>query len=214
MFDNDADRKLREAMVADQLAGRGISDPRVLAAMREVSRAEFVPEEIRARAYDDGALPIECDQTISQPLIVAMMTAALALRGTERVLEVGTGSGYQAAVLSRLAGEVVTIERHEPLHRTAAARLRSLGCGNVLALLGDGTRGCPERAPYDGILVTAATAAVPPALLEQLADGGRLVIPLGDADSQELTLFERHGDRCRRRMLTRCRFVPLIAEAR
>ncbi len=195
-------------MVRRQLSGRGIEDERVLAAMAEVPRELFVPEDLRRRAYRDGALRIGEGQTISQPWIVACMAQALELKGDERVLEVGAGSGYAAAVLSRLCAEVVTIERYESLAREAAARLAELGYDNVEVRHGDGTRGAPDRAPFQGISVTATAAdEPPPALLEQLAEGGTLVCPVARG-SRELLIRVRDG---REETLADVRFVPLVA---
>ena len=202
--------ELREQMVIDQLEAGGIRDSRVLQAMRQIPREAFVPQELRAEAYFDGALPIDCEQTISQPLIVAMMSEALELDGSRRVLEIGTGSGYQAAVLSQLAADVISIERHAALADVASARLTRLGCENVTVFVGDGTLGCPERASFDRITVTAAADCVPPALLEQLVDGGRLIIPLGDPSVQTLTLVCKIDGQIVERNLTSCRFVPLV----
>jgi protein-L-isoaspartate(D-aspartate) O-methyltransferase len=184
----------RERMVRDQIAIRGVRDPAVLAAMRQVPREEFVGPELRRRAYDDSPLPIEDDQTISQPYIVALMSEALGLVGTERVLEVGTGSGYGAAVLGRLAREVYTIERHPMLADRAASRLAGLGFCNVHVSVGDGTLGLPEQAPFEAVVVTASGPRVPPALLEQLAIGGRIVIPVGEhQDHQRLMRIDRQS---------------------
>ena len=195
-------------MVRRQLSGRGIEDERVLAAMAEVPRELFVPEELRRRAYRDGALRIGEGQTISQPWIVACMAQALELTGDERVLEVGAGSGYAAAVLSRLCAEVVTIERYESLAREAAARLAELGYDNVEVRHGDGTGGAPDRAPFQGISVTATAAEEPPpALLGQLAEGGALVCPVARG-SRELLIRVRGG---REERLADVRFVPLVA---
>lgn len=199
-------------MVERQLRARGIEDERVLAAMGEVPREEFVPADLRDRAYADSALPIGEEQTISQPWVVAAICQALELRGRERVLEVGTGSGYSAAVLARLAAEVIGIERHESLAEGAAAALRRVGAGNVRVLVGDGSRGYPEQAPFDAIAVHAAAPQAPPALLEQLAEGGRLVVPIASGESDELTLLRRLGDRVESTPLAPCRFVPLIGE--
>ena len=199
-------------MVERQLRARGIEDERVLAAMGEVPREEFVPADLRDRAYADSALPIGEEQTISQPWVVAAICQALELRGHERVLEVGTGSGYSAAVLARLAAEVIGIERHESLAEGAAAALRRVGAGNVRVLVGDGSRGYPEQAPFDAIAVHAAAPQAPPALLEQLAEGGRLVVPIASGESDELTLLRRLGDRVESTPLAPCRFVPLIGE--
>jgi protein-L-isoaspartate(D-aspartate) O-methyltransferase len=203
---------LRDRMVERQLRARGIEDERVLAAMGEVPREAFVPEALRARAYEDSALPIGEEQTISQPWIVAAICQALELEGSELVLEVGTGSGYSAAVLARLAAHVVSIERHEPLSREAAEVLESLGARNVELVVGDGSLGVPERAPFDAIAVHAAAPAAPPALLGQLADGGRLVVPVSGGDADVLTLLRRRGEWTERREISPCRFVPLIGE--
>jgi protein-L-isoaspartate(D-aspartate) O-methyltransferase len=200
----------RLAMVRAQLAGRGIVDSRVLDAMARVPRHLFVPEEIREHAYQDRALPIAEQQTISQPFIVALMAQALMLRGDERVLEIGTGSGYAAAVLSLLAAEVYTIERWPSLADAAARRLDQLGYTNAHVVLGDGTGGMPEQAPFDGIVVAAAAPWAPKPLREQLADGGRLVIPVGGRDEQLLLRLIRHGDDFRTEQLSGVRFVPLI----
>ncbi len=202
----------RARMVERQLRARGIGDERVLAAMGEVPRELFLPAARRRQAYGDSALPIAAEQTISQPWIVAAICQALELEGRERVLEVGTGSGYSAAVLARLAAEVVSVERHEQLAEGAREVLAALGVGNVEVIVGDGSRGVPERAPFDAIAVHAAAPAPPPALLAQLADDGRLVVPVA-ADSVELlTLLRRRGDRVETTSLGPCRFVPLIGE--
>jgi protein-L-isoaspartate(D-aspartate) O-methyltransferase len=200
----------RAEMIEKQLRRRGIHDAAVLLAMQEVPRHEFVPFELRAQAYDDVPLPIGSGQTISQPYIVAAMTAAVHLQPGNRVLEVGTGCGYQAAVLSRLAREVFTIERRPELASAASQRLAQLGYLNVHVHCGDGTLGLAEFAPFDAILVAAAAPAVPKPLLEQLAEGGRIIIPIGDADSQELQLIEKRGETFPTRMLEGCRFVPLV----
>ncbi|HEV2387476.1 MAG TPA: protein-L-isoaspartate(D-aspartate) O-methyltransferase [Candidatus Acidoferrales bacterium] len=200
----------RRQMVAEQLRHRGICSGRVLDAMLAIPRHEFVPSSCLADAYSDQALPLGMGQTISQPLIVAAMSAALEPAGTGRVLEVGTGSGYHAAVLSRLADEGFTVEYREELAAAAAERLARLGCRNVCVLLGDGGLGWPAAAPFDAIVVTAAALAVPPPLLDQLAEGGRLVIPLGGADSQELFQHRKRNGRIERRSLDHCRFVPVV----
>jgi protein-L-isoaspartate(D-aspartate) O-methyltransferase len=200
----------RREMVLSQLARRGIDDERVLGAMAQVPRHLFVPEEVRAHAYQDRALPIEEQQTISQPFIVALMAQALALDGTERVLEIGTGSGYAAAVLSQLAAEVYTVERWPSLAETAEHRLHDLGYGNVHVYVGDGTAGLPDHAPFDGIVVAAAAPWAPRPLREQLSDSGRLVIPVGGRDEQLLLRMTRHGDEVRTERLSGVRFVPLI----
>jgi protein-L-isoaspartate(D-aspartate) O-methyltransferase len=202
----------REAMVRTQIAARGVREPAVLNAMRRVPREAFLPPELEEFAHVDSPLPIEQGQTISQPYIVALMTAALRLAPGDRVLEVGTGSGYAAAVLACIARQVDTIERHEDLARAAAERLARLGFSNVSVRHGDGTLGWPERAPYDAIVVAAGGPRVPEALLEQLAPGGRLVIPIGeDRTVQQLVRIVREGDgRLRRETLGDVRFVPLI----
>jgi protein-L-isoaspartate(D-aspartate) O-methyltransferase len=203
----------RTRMVERQLRRRGIEDERVLAAMAEVPREAFLPTALRDRAYEDSALPIAAEQTISQPWIVAAICQALELEGSELVLEVGTGSGYSAAVLARLAAHVVSIERHEPLSREAAATLAALGVGNVEVLLGDGSLGVPERSPFDAIAVHAAAPAAPPTLIAQLADGGRLVVPISTGrEADTLTLLRREGDLVETTGLGPCRFVPLIGE--
>ncbi len=197
-------------MVERQLRRRGISDQRVLDAMREVPRELFVPEEQRRRAYADSALPIGSGQTISQPWIVAAICQALELGGSERVLEIGTGSGYSAAVLARLAAEVITIERHAELAEEAGARIRGLGIENVEPIVGDGSRGLPERAPFEAIAVHATAPAVPMSLIDQLADGGRLVVPVAARGSDMLTQYRRRGDEIATVAIGPCRFVPLI----
>jgi protein-L-isoaspartate(D-aspartate) O-methyltransferase len=200
----------RQAMVRTQLVGRGIDDERVLAAMACVPRHLFVPEELCAQAYEDRALPIEEGQTISQPFIVALMAQALALLDDERVLEIGAGSGYAAAVLSLLAAEVYTIERWPVLAATAERRLHDLGYRNVHVFVGDGTAGMPEYAPFNAIVVAAAAPWAPRPLREQLADGGRLIIPVGGRDEQLLLRLTRHGSEVRTERLSGVRFVPLI----
>jgi len=205
----------RRAMVADQIAARGIRDPLVLEAMSEVPRHLFVPPGLADEAYIDAPLPIGEGQTISQPYVVALMTASLALKGGEKVLEVGTGSGYQAAVLGRIAASVCTIEIHPALARQAAATLERLGYANVRVRAGDGFFGWPEEAPFDAVIVTAAAPEVPPALFAQLAEGGRLVLPLGDpASYQRLTLVTKRDGRPRSRVILDVRFVPMTGEIR
>jgi len=199
-------------MVERQLRRRGIGDERVLAAMGEVPREEFVPEAYRGRAYADSALPIGEEQTISQPWIVAAICQALALKGGERVLDVGSGSGYSTAVLAHLAGEVIGIERHASLAEGARRVLDRLGIENARLLVGDGSRGLPERAPFDAIAVHATAPAPPRALLAQLADGGRLVVPIAADGADLLTVFARQGEELRRTEIGPCRFVPLIGE--
>ncbi len=203
---------LRARMVERQLRRRGIADERVLVAMGKVPREEFVPGDQRHRAYADSALPIEAGQTISQPWIVAAICQALELKGCERVLEVGTGSGYSARVLSLLAAEVVSIERHESLARSARETLASLGVENVEVVVGDGSRGMPERAPFDAIAVHATAPAAPQALLSQLAEGGRLVVPIAADTADLLTVFRRRGEELVAEQIGPCRFVPLVGE--
>jgi protein-L-isoaspartate(D-aspartate) O-methyltransferase len=197
----------------DMLAAirKEVRDQRVLAAFRRVRRDLFVPEELHAFAWENRPLPIGEGQTISQPQIVAVMTEALALRSTDRVLEVGTGSGYQTALLATLAAEVVSVERHATLIGRAAQNLARAGVTNVrLESASADVLGFPEAAPYDAIVVTAAAPVVPSSLLDQLADGGRLVIPVGSRAEQTLVRVTRHGERFERRTLGPCRFVPLI----
>jgi protein-L-isoaspartate(D-aspartate) O-methyltransferase len=200
----------RAEMVEKQLRRRGIDDTSVLAAMLAVPRHAFVPPELCSRAYEDVPLPIGSGQTISQPYIVAAMTLALHLQPTDRALEVGTGCGYQAAVLSLLAKEVFTIELRAELASAASEKLEKLGYYNVHVHCGDGTLGLPEFAPFDAILVAAAAPAVPQPLLAQLAEGGRMIIPIGDADNQELQLIEKRAGAFSTKMLEGCRFVPLV----
>lgn len=203
----------RERMVERDIVGRGVADPAVLAAMRSVPRHRFVPDEVVDEAHDDRALPIGAGQTISQPYIVALMAEAAELTPTSRVLEIGTGSGYGAAVLAAVAAEVWTIERHESLAVVARDRLAGTGCDNVHVVVGDGTRGLPDHAPFDSIVVTAAAADVPPALVDQLADGGRLIMPVGSPlGGQQLRRIRRRADRLEEDELGSVRFVPLIAE--
>jgi protein-L-isoaspartate(D-aspartate) O-methyltransferase len=199
-------------MVERQLHRRGILDERVLAAMGEVPRELFVPEDQRRRAYADSALPIGSGQTISQPWIVAAICQALALEGSERVLEIGTGSGYSAAVLARLAAEVVTIERRAELAQEAVARLRELGVSTVEVVVGDGSRGLPERAPFEAIAVHATAPEPPRSLLAQLSEDGRLVVPIASRGADMLTLYRRQEDEVVTEVIGPCRFVPLIGE--
>lgn len=203
--------ELRQRMVRDQIARRGVDDQRVLQAMRAVPREEFVPFKLRSLAYTDQALPIACHQTISQPYTVAVMCQALQLNGTERVLEVGTGSGYGAAVLSPLAAEVVTVERIPELAKTAAERLQKLGYDNVRVHVADGSEGWSAGAPYDAIVVTAAAEKLPQPYLDQLKDGGRIVIPVGDVERQQtLCRITRRDGRTITEKLGPFAFVPLI----
>jgi protein-L-isoaspartate(D-aspartate) O-methyltransferase len=200
----------RAAMVEHQLRERGIGDERVLAAMGEVPREGFVPERRRELAYADAALPIGAEQTISQPWIVAAILQALELRGDERVLEVGTGSGYSTCLLGRLATHVVSVERHSSLARAAAEALRACGADNVELMIGDGSRGVPDHAPFDAIAVHAAAPAPPPALIDQLAEGGRMVVPVANGEEEMLTLLRRRGSEIESTAIAPCRFVPLI----
>ncbi len=202
---------LRDRMVDEQLARRGIGDPRVLAAFRRVPRHEFVPPEALGNAHDDSPLSIGDGQTISQPLVVAMTVEQLALQGHERVLEIGTGSGYAAAILGALAREVVTIERLERLATTAAARFARLGLTNIRVHCADGTLGWPPAAPYEAICVAAGAPRPPPALLEQLAIGGRLVLPAGPMELQQLIRITRiDATTYREELLGAVHFVPLV----
>jgi len=202
--------RARHEMVETQIRKRHIANTRVLDSLERVPRHEFVPAEFRDRAYEDAPLPIGGGQTISQPYIVAAMTVALNLQGDERVLEIGTGFGYQAAVLACLCKEVFTVEFRAELATEAAERLARLGYTNVHVHCGDGTLGLPEFAPYDAILVAAAAPSVPAPLLAQLAEGGRMVVPVGGVENQELRLIERSPDTLRTTMLEPCRFVPLL----
>ncbi len=202
----------REAMVRGQIAGRGITHPPLLAAMRAVPREEFLAEHLRQFAYDDRPLPIEADQTISQPYIVALMAEAAALEPGDKVLEIGAGSGYAAAILSRLAGRVFAVERHSDLARLAVERVERLGYDNVSIHEGDGTSGLPAEAPFDAIIASASGSHIPDVLLQQLAPGGRLVMPVGAPHAvQTLIKVTRTGeDRYEQEDLGAVRFVPLI----
>jgi len=210
--EGDMYRRL-EVMVSEQIEARGVKDAATLAAMRRVPRWEFVPPDYRGCAFEDNPLPIGEGQTISQPYIVAYMTAALGLDADDRVLEIGTGSGYQAAILSLLAAEVYTIEIVEPLGRQAEATLARLGYDNVHVRIGDGYRGWPEAAPFDAIIVTCAPDHVPQPLLDQLKEGGRLVIPVGSKYPQVLKRYTRHGDEFTEEVLEPVLFVPMTGEA-
>lgn len=202
----------RSRMVETQIVARGVRDPRVLDAMRQVPRHLFVGAAEQSRAYEDNPLPIEANQTISQPYIVALMTELLDLKPEDRVLEIGTGSGYQSAVLGKLAREVYSIEIVPELARGSAARLRELGYANVTVREGDGYRGWPERAPFDGIIVTAAPERIPEPLIEQLAPGGRMVIPVGGF-FQELKVFSKDAEgRVTEKAILPVRFVPMTGE--
>ncbi len=211
----DAFARARRRMVAEQLAApaRNITNSRVLAVMGKVPRHEFVPETLRTRAYTDGPLPIGHGQTISQPYIVAFMTEQLDPKPTDRVLEIGTGSGYQAAVLSELAGKVYSIEIIEGLSRRAAADLKRLGYTNVFVRTGDGHKGWPEAAPFDAIIVTCAPEKIPAALVDQLKDGGRMIIPVGAMGEQDLILLRKSGGKLERRAVLPVRFVPMTGQA-
>ena len=202
----------KQRMLRVDLRGRGIRDRRTLEALAKVPRERFVPADMRHEAYADNAMAIGAGQTISQPYMVALMTEALALSGSERVLEIGTGSGYQTAILAELAAWVITIERIPELSHRALEVLDSLGYTNVTALVADGTLGHEAEAPYDRILVTAGAERVPPALLGQLVDGGLLVMPVGGADCQVLHVVRRKADQYPTTRLTACRFVPLVGE--
>jgi protein-L-isoaspartate(D-aspartate) O-methyltransferase len=203
----------RQRMVQEQLMPRGIHDGRLLAAMAKVPREEFVPPDVRAESYSDGPLPIGHGQTISQPFIVAFMTEQLRPSAKDRVLEIGTGSGYQSAVLAELVAEVYTIEIIEPLAKNAEATLARLGYKNVRVKVGDGYKGWPEQAPFDAIIVTCAPDRVPQALTEQLKDDGRMIIPVGGAGDQELYLLEKKNGQLEQRAVLPVRFVPMASEA-
>jgi protein-L-isoaspartate(D-aspartate) O-methyltransferase len=209
-FQSDSLHLQRERMVRAQLAERGIRDVRVLEAMSKVPRHEFVPETFRQDAYEDYPLPIGEGQTISQPYIVAAMLQHLALQATERVLEIGTGSGYVTALLSLLCAEVYSVERHAQLAILAESTLHRLGYRNVKIRVGDGSQGWPEYAPFDAILVSAATHEMPPALFAQLREGGRMMVPVGPPSSQELQLIRKVGGEPEVEILEGCRFVPLV----
>ncbi|QKT04909.1 protein-L-isoaspartate(D-aspartate) O-methyltransferase [Ectothiorhodospiraceae bacterium 2226] len=201
------------ARLVQRLREAGVADERVLSALGEVPRHAFVDEALASRAYEDTALPIGHGQTISQPLVVARMTEALLGGGTlGKVLEIGTGSGYQTAVLVRVASQVFSVERYGPLLAQARARLAALQVRNVQLRVGDGFDGWPQEAPYDGILLAAAPREIPSALLEQLADGGRMILPVGEGDTQELVLILRRGEEFEQQRMGRVRFVPMQAQ--
>jgi len=202
----------RERMIQEQIARRGINDARLLEALRTEPRHLFIPEELRHWAYSDGAQRIGMGQTISQPYIVALMTDALKLKGGEKILEVGTGSGYQAAILGRMAAEVHTIERHTELAETARTTLAGRGISNVIVHTGDGSLGLPSHAPYQGIMVTAAAPEVPKPLLQQLDEGARLVLPVGEKYTQVLQVWQRQGAKFTHKTITSVAFVPLIGD--
>jgi len=201
-----------QKMISEQIASRGIKDERVLEAFRRVPRYRFVEETFKRQAYNDHPLPIGSGQTISQPFIVALMTEALELSGTESVLEIGTGSGYQTAILAELAGHVYSIERIEKLAKRSKGLLLELGYTNITIKVDDGTHGWREHAPFDAVIVTAASPDVPGPLIDQLVDGGRLVIPVGGRISQELVKLTRKGNKTKRTHMGDCRFVKLIGE--
>ena len=202
----------RHGMVERQLQARGIKDERVLAAMAKVPREEFVPADARAESYSDGPLPIGYDQTISQPYIVAFMTENLRPKPSDRVLEIGSGSGYQAAILAELVADIYTIEIVEPLAKTAEATLQRLGYKNVHIKVGDGYKGWPEEAPFDAIIVTCAPENVPHPLTDQLKDGGRMVIPVGERFAQQLYLLEKRNGQLKESVTLPVRFVPMKRE--
>lgn len=204
------DREQRVQMVERQIAARGVRDPRVLDALREVPRHLFVPDDQKPHAYEDRALPIPSGQTISQPYMVAIMTELLAPEPHHRVLEIGTGSGYQTAILSRLSREVITIERHPELAAMAQEVFATLGLINVDIRVGDGTEGLPDETPFDRILVTAGAPSIPEALKQQLSDRGRLVLPVGPSVYQHLTVIDRFGNSFEQQEREACVFVPLI----
>jgi len=200
----------RQRMVEQQLKPRGIKDERVLAAMTKVPREEFIPLDARADAYEDGPLPIGYDQTISQPYVVAFMTEQLRPKQNDRVLEIGSGSGYQAAILAELMAEVYTVEIVPPLGKTAEATLKRLGYKNVHIKVGDGYKGWPEEAPFDAIIVTCAPEKVPQPLVDQLEEGGRMVIPVGERFAQQLHLFEKKNGQLKESVTLPVRFVPML----
>jgi protein-L-isoaspartate(D-aspartate) O-methyltransferase len=203
---------LRQRMVDQHLRARGITDERVLEAMARVPRHEFAPQRYRDQAYEDHPLPIGEGQTISQPYIVAIMLEALSLMPSDRVLEVGTGSGYVTALLAQLTAEVISVERHRALADSAGEALSRLGYRNVRVIVGDGSRGFAEAAPYNAIIVSAAAPQLPHELMDQLAEGGRLIIPIGWEDSQQLQLVEKRNGQPRTSLRELCRFVPLISD--
>jgi protein-L-isoaspartate(D-aspartate) O-methyltransferase len=203
----------REQMVKEQIVMRGVTDERVLAALRKVPREEFVPQDVRTESYTDGPLPIGYAQTISQPYVVAFMTEKLQPQRQDRVLEIGTGSGYQAALLGELVAEVYSIEIVEPLAKTAEATLQRLGYKNVHVKAGDGYKGWAEHAPFDAIIVTCAPDHVPQPLVDQLKEGGRMIIPVGPRLAQQLYLLEKRNGQVRQTSVLEVRFVPMTREA-
>ena len=210
-FPNSVYSSLRAEMVEVQLRARGIGDSRVLDAMARVQRHEFTPEPYREQAYEDHPLPIGEGQTISQPYIVAVMLDALAVKASEKVLEIGTGSGYVTALLAELAAQVVSVERHVSLADAARQLLSAMGYQNVRLITGDGSSGFAEDAPYDKIIVSAAAPQLPQTLVNQLAEGGRMIVPVGREDSQQLQLIEMHDGQPQTILRELCRFVPLIS---
>ncbi len=202
----------RRKMVEEQLVERGVKDLRLLEAMSRVPRHLFAQDSLQHRAYGDTPLPIGENQTLSQPYIVGVMTEALGLKGEERVLEIGTGSGYQTAIIAELARQVFTIERLNNLSRKAQKILEGLNYMNIVFKMFDGTYGWPDQAPFDAILITASARDIPESLIKQLGDGGRLVAPIGEADKQKLVVLTKKGDHVSRRNLGDCKFVPLIGK--
>ncbi|MFO7931020.1 MAG: protein-L-isoaspartate(D-aspartate) O-methyltransferase [Thermodesulfobacteriota bacterium] len=200
----------RAKMIREQIRGRGIDDPEILAAFEKVERHRFVPERLRKYAYEDRALPIGKGQTISQPYIVALMTRAIEPENTDRVLEIGTGSGYQAAILAELCREVYTIEIVESLGQSARNILSELGCENVHVRIGDGYKGWPDQAPFDAIIVTCAPTEIPGPLKQQLAEGGRMVIPVGESYEQNLVLLEKKQGQLVEKQIIPVAFVPMV----
>ena len=204
--------EMRGRMVDEQLIGRGIADKRVLDAFRKVPRHEFVPEKLRTGAYGDYPLPIGSGQTISQPYMVALMTECIGLKGDEKILEIGTGSGYQLAILTQLCREVYSVERFDILAQNSKEVLMRLGYSNFKIIVGDGTLGWEEFAPYDGIIVTAGAPGIPESLVAQVKDAGRIVIPIGSEFSQVLTIAEKRGKTVDARSVCGCMFVPLVGK--
>lgn len=203
---------MRSKMLEEQIVARGVADEKVLCAVNKVERHKFVPESLREDAYKDYPLPIEKGQTISQPYMVAIMTEELMLESSDRVLEIGTGSAYQTAILAEIAKEVYSVERVQSLANDAVVRLKEMGYNNILVKTGDGSRGWKEYSPFDKILVTAGTNHIPDSLFEQLKEGGKIVIPVGDKYTQELTVVTKVNGKMQERKLFECVFVPLIED--